>query len=210
MLPFILSFQPYIYKVVAPTKRDCRQITFVTLCGFCPISTKPSTHLVSTDNIKMDTIPTKIKWKIIFTLYFKFWRHIRLMLICKIEPPDLLILVIFIIFYISRYNFSQIFRTSFNIIWKKHFCRDFFNGFTQTPQPLNGQNLLSVTKGFCPCSLMIIIILMIGQFQKNPDKRGWGYTFLTPPPPPLALFSFLLYNWKSQTKQITHGYSTKL
>ena len=35
--------------------------------------------------------------------------------ICKIEPPDLLIIVVFISFYISRYHFSQIFRTSFNI-----------------------------------------------------------------------------------------------
>ena len=38
-------------------------------------------------------------------------------------------------FYINRYCFSQIFRTSFNIIWKKYFHHEFsfFNGFTQPP-----------------------------------------------------------------------------
>ena len=47
--------------------RDCQQITFVTLNGFCPLrkkkKKKPS-PLFLTDNIKMDKIPTKIKWKI--------------------------------------------------------------------------------------------------------------------------------------------------
>ena len=41
---------------------------------------------------------------------------VHLINICKIEPPDLLFLFIFISFYIIRYHFSQIFRTSFNII----------------------------------------------------------------------------------------------
>ena len=40
---------------------------------------------------------------------------ILLIKICKILPPDLLFLFVFIsFFYISRYNFSKIFRTSFN------------------------------------------------------------------------------------------------
>ena len=43
--------------------KDCRQITFVTLNGFCPLSKSPSTPLLLTDNIKMDRIPTKIKCK---------------------------------------------------------------------------------------------------------------------------------------------------
>ena len=35
--------------------------------------------------------------------------------ISKIQPPDLLYLLVFISFYIGKYNFSQIIRTSFNI-----------------------------------------------------------------------------------------------
>ena len=45
--------------------------------------------------------------------------------ICKIEPPNLLSLVAFISFYISRYHFSQILRTSFCIIRKKDFRHKF-------------------------------------------------------------------------------------
>ena len=50
---------------------------------------------------------------------------VHLIKICKIEPPDLLFLVAFISFYISRYHFSQIFRNSFRIIFKKDFCHKF-------------------------------------------------------------------------------------
>ena len=51
--------------------------------------------------------------------------NIHLAKTCKIEPPDLLFLIAFISFYISRYHFSQIFRTSFNIIIKKIFFTNF-------------------------------------------------------------------------------------
>ena len=74
---------------------------------------------------------------------------------------DLLFLVVFIrrSFYISRYHFSKIFRTSFNIIWKIDFQHEFsiFNKLTQPPSflphPLNCQNVLSMTKAFCWCFL---------------------------------------------------------
>ena len=80
---------------------------------------------------------------------------VLLIKICKIIQPIFYFLLFYISFYITRHHFSQIFRTSFNIIWKKIFCLKFplFNGFTQTPYPLNGQNPLSVTKVFCWCSL---------------------------------------------------------
>ena len=81
----------------------------------------PPTPLFLTDNIKMDRIPTKIIWKIHAPFYFVFQvLKVHLSKICKIDPPDLLILV-FISFYISRYYFSQLFRTSLIIICKKRF-----------------------------------------------------------------------------------------
>ena len=87
--------------------------------------------LFLTDNIKMDGILTKI-----FYIVFQVLK-VLLIKICKIQSLDLLFLVVFISFYISRYHFSQVFRTSFNIIWKKdfHYKFSFFNGFTQTPTP---------------------------------------------------------------------------
>ena len=88
--------------------RDCRQITFVTLNGFCQL-TKTPTPLFLMDNIKMDRILTKI-----FYIVFQVLK-VLLIKICKIQSLDLLFLVVFISFYISRY-FSQVFRTSFNII----------------------------------------------------------------------------------------------
>ena len=67
--------------------------------------------------------------------------------------------------YISRHRFSQIFRTSLNIICKKDFRHEifpFFYGPPRTPPPppphsLNSQNQLSVTKVFCRYSLNIVM-----------------------------------------------------
>ena len=81
---------------------------------------------------------------------------VRLIKMCKIEPPDLLFIVALISFYISRYHFSQICTSSFKIyLKKKKICLKFFffNRFTKIPTPLNGQNPVSVTKVFCRCSL---------------------------------------------------------
>ena len=107
-----------------------------------------------TDNIKMDSIPNKMKLKHALFVLFTFQVLKALLIkICKIEPPDLLIIVVFISFYISRYHFSQIFRTSFNI-WKNIFVTNFsflMNSLTPPSppplsHPLNGQNPLSMTK----------------------------------------------------------------
>ena len=43
---------------------------------------------------------------------------VHLIKICKIVLPDLLFIIVLISFYISRYHFSQICRTSFNIYLK--------------------------------------------------------------------------------------------
>ena len=78
--------------------RDCRQITFVTLDEFCPLSKKKkTTPLLLTDNIKMDKILTKF-----FYIVFQVFK-VLLIEICKIQSLDLLFLVVFISFYISRY-----------------------------------------------------------------------------------------------------------
>ena len=117
----------------------------------------PPLNLFLTDTIKMDSIPTQTKWKIHapFILYFKFWRYSYLKICKRTEQPDLFFLVVFISFYISKYHFSQIFRTSFSIIGKKDFCHkfSFLTDSFKPPHPLNSQNLLSVTKVFCQCSL---------------------------------------------------------
>ena len=97
---------------------------------------------------------------------------VRLIKICKIEPPDLLFLVAFISFYISRYHFSQIFKNSFHIIRKKDF-RHGFSFLTDSlnpspplpPQILNGQKPLSVMKVFCRCSLSASITMFHGSFN---------------------------------------------
>ena len=107
--------------------------------------------LFLTINIKMDRIITNILY-IVFQVL-----KVLLIKICEMQSLDVLFLVVFISFYISRYNFSHVFRTSFNIIWKKDFRRkfSFFNGFTQTPTPLPPwqPKFASVTNAFCQCSL---------------------------------------------------------
>ena len=92
----------------------------------------------------------------ITNIFYIVFQVLKVLLIkyCKIQSLDPSFLVVFISFYISRYHFSQVFRTSFNIIWKKIFVTNFFfNRFTETPYPLKNQNLLSMTKVFCQCSL---------------------------------------------------------
>ena len=87
------------------------QITFVTVNGFCPLS-NPSPMFL-TDNNKMDRILTKRFYIVSQAL------KVLLIKICKIQSLDLLFLFVFISFYISWYHFSQVFRTSFKIIYLK-------------------------------------------------------------------------------------------
>ena len=76
--------------------RDCRQITFVMLNGFCLLRKK--------NPLFLDRILTKL-----FYIVFQVLK-VLLIKICKIQSLDLLFLVVFISFYISRYHFSQVFR----------------------------------------------------------------------------------------------------
>ena len=81
--------------------RNGQQITFV---------------LFLTDNIDQDGQNTnQNQMKNTFPFYTVFQvLEVLLGKICKLQLPDLFI--VFISFYISKYHFSQIFRTSFNII----------------------------------------------------------------------------------------------
>ena len=68
-------------------------MTFVTVNRFCFLQVYiNSPPLFLMENIKLNGIQTKIKWKILvlFTLHFKIYRCIILIKIYKIEPPVLL------------------------------------------------------------------------------------------------------------------------
>ena len=68
-----------------------------------------------------NTNQNKMKNTCPFCIVFQVLK-VCLIKMCKIEPPDLPFLVSLISFCISRYHFSQIFRTSVIIICKKDFC----------------------------------------------------------------------------------------
>ena len=62
------SKRKYFVKIIKIIVRDCQQITFVMLNGFCQLNENPPTclplphpPLFFMDNGKMDRIPTKIK-----------------------------------------------------------------------------------------------------------------------------------------------------
>ena len=129
--------------------RDHQQVGFIMLNKFWSLTKKPFTLLFLTDNIKLDGMPARIKLKIqaCFTLYFKFWEGTLWKVMRYMY--QFFYFLFRIRLYISRYHFLQRFRTSFNFIWKRFWCKfSFFNGLTQTPKPFNIQNLLSVRKVF--------------------------------------------------------------
>ena len=69
---------------------------------------------------------------------------------------------VFISADIISYNFLALYFA----LTEKDFCRkfSFFNRFTQTPQPLNDQNLLSVAKVFCQFSLKCLLKYFFDKF----------------------------------------------
>ena len=87
--------------------RDCWQITVLTLNRCWQLSKNlPDPPLFLMDNIKLDRITTKIKWKgyDYFTLHFKFWEGTSVK-ICKIQLSALLFLVVLQQFF---YNFLEL------------------------------------------------------------------------------------------------------
>ena len=94
-------------------------------------------------------IPTKIKMK--NTCPKKICKTVRILL--RYCHQILYFLLCYVIFYISRYPFTQIFRTSFNIIRKKYFSMDSLKPPSpQLLEPFNCQNTLIMMKIFCQCS----------------------------------------------------------
>ena len=130
-----------MYLYVWHLLRDCQQITFVTFNSrFCPLSNPP----FLTDNSKMDRISTKIKCKIhtVFTLYFNFWRYSWK---CVRYSRQIFYFFLFLLAFTSAgIIFLKLLEVHSTISEKNHYL-SFFNGFTQTPHPLNNQNPLSMT-----------------------------------------------------------------
>ena len=126
-----------------PYLRDCWQITFVTLNRFCLLSNPPplptpffwrtiSWWIVYQTKPNEKCMPfLHYIMKVLLYFYIMFWRYF-LQKFAR-QPPDFLFIVDFISFYTSRYYFSQIFRTSFSIIWKKDFRHE-FSFFIRLPQ----------------------------------------------------------------------------
>ena len=81
-------------EVVINELKDCQQMTFIMLHRFCLLSEKKtSPPLFLMDNIKMDKIPTK-NMKNVHPFYIVFQVLKVLIKICKMQPPDLLLLVV--------------------------------------------------------------------------------------------------------------------
>ena len=134
--------------------RDPKQVVFIMFNRFCSLSEKPFTS----DNINLQRMPNKMKLKTqaCFTLYFKFWEGTSVKSY-KIQLPVFLFLVSHQFLYQQILLFYS--SLELNSTSEKYFCRkfSFFNGFAQTPHPLNSQNLLSVTNFF---SLKCVLIFL--------------------------------------------------
>ena len=82
---------------------DCRQITFVTLNGFCLLSKKTHPRVLNRQNQDWwSTNQNQIKNIYPFYIVFEVLK-VLLTIICKMQPLHLLFLVRF---HISRYHFS--------------------------------------------------------------------------------------------------------
>ena len=110
-------------KIALNIVRDCQQITFVTLNGFCVLGQHHNEQNTN-QNQKKNTCRFCTVFQVLELLLIK---------ICKIQLLDILFIVAFPSFYISRYRFTQIFKTSLSsIISEKDFHHkfSFFNGLS--------------------------------------------------------------------------------
>ena len=125
----------------------------------------PMSPLFLMDNIKMDRIPTKFKWKINTCPFYILFQVLKVIFIkiCKIHPLDLLFLV-FVAFTSEDIIFHKGLELHSTLSEKKKkiFVTNFpflTDSLNPHPHPLNNQSLLSMTKVFCWCSLMCCLLL---------------------------------------------------
>ena len=135
---------------------DHWEITFVIRNRFCLLHKTSHSLFNGQYQAWWNTNQKYMKLHASFTSYLKYYRKVLVIKssFCLVVLDELLHQQIS--FFTSFFNFiwyclkkrflSEIFFPSFNIVWEK-------DGFTQTYNPINGQNLLSVTKSFRPCSL---------------------------------------------------------
>ena len=115
----------------------------------------------------MDRIPNKIKWKIhaLFTLYLKFWKYFLqkflrnsqqilyfLLLLLAFTSADILHKVLEL--------HSMLSEKKKNFVTNVIFLMDSLRPLLPT-HTLNCQNLLSVTKAFCQCSLICSLLTIV-------------------------------------------------
>ena len=125
----------------------------------CKVKPHPS-PLFFLKNSRNDGISTKLKWEIYnpFTLYFEFWRYIFLI---KIHILDIYSTLLFLIvlhysFYISRYHFVQLFKTSINIALTKKLVR-----FYCYPHKKVSQDLTEKKQDFTEMSIILMVLTEI-------------------------------------------------
>ena len=97
--------------------------------NFCPLNIfwlskkplHPTPSLFLTYNIKLDKMPTKTKWKIqaCFILYFKFFEGTSVESYKIYTATSSFISCFTSVFISADIIFLQLFRASFNIIWKR-------------------------------------------------------------------------------------------
>ena len=117
------------------------------------------------------------KCKPVFYCISSFLKVLQWKVIRHIQLPVLLFLVLHQLLYqqISFfYNFLELHSTLSEKDFRHKFS--FFNRFTKTSYPLNGQNLLSVIKVFCQFSLECLLKYLFQKFiKKNPAKVSFMY-----------------------------------
>ena len=93
-----------------------------------------------------------------FYIVFQWWKFVR-------YSHQIFYFLLFLLAFTSTdviSVFSYIFRTSFNIMWKNIFVTNFpflIDSFKAPTPWLNCQNLISMTKVFCRCSLTVTVKL---------------------------------------------------
>ena len=159
---------------------DFLKITFVMLNRFCVTLFNLNPVLNGQYQDRWNTTQNQMKNTPTFYILFQVLK-VLLIKICKMSGQvDLLLFSIS--FYISRYHFSQILRTSLNIIWRKiskisitsfHFLTNSLNDPHPLPPPplFNDYNPLGVMKPFSWCFLSIFqnlwSVYHISHFSEN-------------------------------------------